>query len=51
MFWYCSFCGKYHTALRKRYGLNGWRKRNRPIGKDNVCGRGLLFIKLLKNSL
>lgn len=51
MVWYCAFCGKYHTALIRRYGVNGWRKRGLPSGKDNVCGKGVVFIALLKNTL
>lgn len=49
--WYCAFCGKYHTKLSKRYDLSGWRKRSNDRGKDSVCGKGLLFIRLLKDSL
>lgn len=50
MFWYCAFCGKYHTRLTKRYDFSGWRMKGKTMGRDNLCDKGLLFIVILKNS-
>ena len=49
MFWYCAFCGRYHSKLKKRYQFPYSNKGMRRIDhKDNVCSRGLLFIDLLR---
>lgn len=49
MFWYCAFCGRYHSNLKKRYRFPYYKKGIRRIdNKDNVCSRGLLFIDLLR---
>ncbi len=44
--WYCAFCGRYHTVLTKRYDFNGWLQRGEALGKDNMCGKGVLFTAL-----
>lgn len=49
--WYCSFCGRYHTGLTKAYDFSGWRRKGKDKSKDNLCGKGLLFISLLKDSM
>lgn len=49
-FWYCAFCGRYHTVLTPRYDFHGWRKRGKAVGRDNLCNKGILFLKLLENS-
>lgn len=51
MFWYCAFCGRYHTGLTKRYDFSGWRKKGKPDGRDNLCGKGILSVSLLKGSM
>ncbi len=52
MFWYCAFCGRYHTTLVKQsqfpYSRLGLKRTD---GKDKICNKGLLFIELLKLSL
>lgn len=49
--WYCSFCGRYHTGLTKAYDFSGWIRKGKDKSKDNLCGKGLLFISLLKDTV
>lgn len=48
MFWYCAFCGTYHTALTPRYDFHRWKKRGKATGRANMCSNGTLFLKLLE---
>ncbi len=51
MFWYCAFCGRYHTSLTPAYGFDGWRRREKYKTRDSQCNKGLRFISLFKESL
>lgn len=46
--WYCAYCGKFHSPLKKAYGFDGWERKNAGRNMDNLCGRGLVFVTLCK---
>lgn len=48
--WYCAYCGKFHSPLKKAYGFDGWNRKNTSYYKDNLCYKGVVFVTLFRNS-